>query len=165
MLEKIGAESKVWDKEMRRANQNIRLFRDFFRETPFWSNRPLFPHISFEKELALINYAEPLIDIYEKENEVIARIEIPGMNREDIKINSAENGIEVKAERKNDAEGEKEEGRYRIERSYSGFYRFFTVPASADTDKIDAHYKDGILELRIPKISKEAKKTKEIEIK
>ncbi len=156
----------VWDKEFAGANEMVKLFRDFFREEPFWSNRPLFPHLPLEKELALINYVEPLTDVAETEREIVAKIEIPGVEKEDIKINATEDGIEISAEKKDEIkEEDKKKGRYRIERSYSGFYRYFSLPENADSGKIEANYKNGILELKIPKIGKEAKKSKEVKVK
>ena len=156
----------VWNKEFARSNGMIRLLGGFFREEPFWSNRPLFPHLTLEKEIAFIDYIEPLTDIYDTEKEVKARIEIPGVEKGDIRISAVEGGIEIKVEKREESrEDDRKKGRYRIERSYSGFYRYFSLPDSADTEKIEAGYKNGILELRIPKTVKETKKVKEVEIK
>lgn len=96
----------------------VDLFRNFFSEDPFWSNKPLFPPLSPSKELALMNYIEPLSDIYEKDREIVARMEIPGVGKEDIKINATEEGIEVKCEKKEEIKDEyKKKGRYRLERT------------------------------------------------
>ena len=142
------------------------LFRNFFAEEPFWSNKPLFPPLSPSKELALMNYIEPLSDIIETDKEIKAKMEIPGVKKEDIKINATEDGVEVKCEKSGEIEEEdKKKGRYRLERTYSGFYRFFSLPENANVDKIEADYRDGILELLIPKTKKESKKEKEIKVK
>ena len=156
----------VWDREFARADQMLRLFKNFFKDEPFWSNKPLFPHIPMDKELALINYIEPLTDVAETEKEIITKIEIPGVDKEDIRISAANEGIEITAEKRDEIkEEDRKKGRYRIERSYSGFYRYFSLPEYADFDKVEASYKNGILELRIPKTGREAKKGKEIKVK
>ena len=156
----------VWGRDFTRANEMIRLFRDFFREEPFWSNKPLFPHLPLEKELSLIDFVEPLTDVCETKQEVMVRMEIPGVEKEDIQIHASSGGIEIKAEKKDEIkEEDKKKGRYRVERSYAGFYRFFSLPDNAEADKIEANYKNGILELRIPKTEQEIKKGKEIKVK
>lgn len=65
--------------EFRGVHDMVKLFRNFFREEPFWSNKPLFPQLSPSKELALMNYVEPLADIFETDKEVVAKIELPGI--------------------------------------------------------------------------------------
>lgn len=166
MLAKRNLPMTVWDREFARANQMVKLMRDFFREEPFWSNKPLFPHLPVDKEFALINYVEPLTDVVESDSEITAKIEIPGVGKEDIKLNATKDGIEIQAEKKDEIkEEDKKKGRYKIERSYSGFYRYFSLPENADVDKIKANYENGILELKIPKTAKEQKKAREIKVK
>ena len=152
--------------EFRGVNEIVKLFHNFFREEPFWSNKPLFPQLSPSKELALMNYAEPLADIYETGKEIVAKIELPGIDKDDIKIKATEDGIEIKGEKKDEIkEEDRKKGRYRLERSYSGFYRYFSLPDNADADNIDASYKDGLLEVKIPKTEKGIKKVKEVRVK
>ena len=152
--------------ELMRFDDAVKLFQNFFREEPFWSNKPLFPPLSPSKELALMNFIEPLSDIYETDKEIIAKMEIPGVKKEGIKISATENGVEVKCEKAEELkEEDKKKGKYRLEMTYSGFYRYFSLPENADTDKINANYQDGILELNIPKTKKELKKEKVIKIK
>ena len=152
--------------DMRGMNGMVQLFRDFFRDEPFWSNKPLFPHMDPSKELALMNYMEPLADIIEDEDKVTAKIELPGMDKEEIKINATEDGIEIKCEHKAEIKDEqKKKGRYRIERNYSGFYRYFSLPDNVDAGSITAKYENGLLTLEIPKTKKPSKKSKEIKIK
>lgn len=156
----------ILEDEFRGVNEMVKLFRNFFREEPFWSNKPLFPQLSPSKELALMNYVEPLADIYETGKEVVAKIELPGINKEDISIRATDDGIEIKGEKKDEVrEEDRKKGRYRLERSYSGFYRYFSLPDNADANKIDASYKDGLLEIKIPKTGKETKRIKEIKVK
>jgi HSP20 family molecular chaperone IbpA len=156
----------IFGAEQVRVNSAVNLLSNFFRDEPFWSSKPLFPPLGPSKELALMNYIEPLSDIIETDKEIKAKMEIPGVKKEDIKINATEDGVEVKCEKSGEIEEEdKKKGRYRLERNYSGFYRYFSLPESANVDKIEADYKDGILELVIPKTKKESKKEKEIKVK
>jgi len=103
------------------------------------------------------NYREPLGDIWETDKEVIASVELPGLDKKDIQVNITDDALEIKAERKMEKE-EKKKGMYRVERSYSGFYKCMPLPAEVEADKAEATYKNGVLEIHIPK--KEAKKSK-----
>src|SRR3989344_5037188 len=140
MLTKKESETSLWNGEFSRTGPVVRLFRDFFREEPFWSNKPLFPHLPLEKEMALVNYIEPLTDIVESANEIAAKIEMPGIDKENIKIITTKDGIEIQAQKQDEIKEEDKEG-------------------------IEAAYRNGILELKIPKRKKEETKTKEIKVK
>ncbi|MCB9362085.1 Hsp20/alpha crystallin family protein [Candidatus Woesearchaeota archaeon] len=101
------------------------------------------------KDVVQSEFRSPLSDIWEEKDKIHAKIEIPGVDKKDIQINATEHDIEVKVEKKEEKKTEKK-GMYRYERSYSGFYRKFTLPHTIDPDKIQAEYKDGILELSAP---------------
>lgn len=104
----------------------------------------------------------PAVDIVENEDELMLDVEIPGIDKKDIKI-GVENGVlSISGERAFSNEV-KEENCHRIERSYGSFYRSFTLPTSVDSEKIDAGYKDGILKIRMPK--REEAKPRQIEVK
>jgi len=119
-----------------------------------------------EKKFPLEKYRRPLVDIVEKENEIISKIELPGVDKKDIKINVSESGLEIKVEKKEEIrEEDKEKGYSRIERSYKGFYRYCPLPESIDTEKVEAKYEKGILEVIMPKKEGAKKKTKTIEVK
>ena len=104
----------------------------------------------------------PAVDIFEDENSIVLRAELPGMKKEDVKINLENNVLSLRGDRKFDKEVKKE-NYHRIERAYGSFCRSFTLPTNVDKSKIEANYKDGVLEVTVPK-SEEAK-PKEIEIK
>lgn len=108
-------------------------------------------------------FREPLSDMWETEDAFMIHIELPGVNKEDIKLNITERDLEVKVEKKEEVSTE-EEGFKRMERSYRGFYRRFTLPEEVDKEKIDASYENGILKIKLPKTEKSKKKEK-IEIK
>ena len=103
----------------------------------------------------------PSVDIFETEGEIVVKAELPGMNREDITLNLEKNLLTLKGERRFEKET-KDENYHRIERSYGGFSRAFSIPATVDEEKIRADYKDGVLKIVLPK--KEQAKPKQIRI-
>jgi HSP20 family protein len=103
----------------------------------------------------------PAVDIYETDNEILVQAELPGVERKDIALQLENNVLTLKGERKFEKETS-QENYHRIERSYGGFSRAFTIPTTVDDDKIRADYKDGILKIALPK--KEQVKAKQIKI-
>src|SRR3989338_5091277 len=107
-------------------------------------------------------YRYPHAHIKEKENEIIIEVELPGMRKEDIEINSDEYGVEIKAEKRAKIEkGSKDE--YSKQKSYSRFYRRIALPAEADHNRLKAAYNEGILELGMLRKRLKARKSVEIE--
>ncbi len=98
---------------------------------------------------------KPAVDIVEHENEYIAKVELPGVNRDNVKITMQDNVLTVRGE-KNQEKKEKEANFHRVERYYGSFQRSFTLPTSVRNDAIEAEYKDGILTIHMPK-AEEAK--------
>ena len=103
----------------------------------------------------------PSVDIFENENEVVIKAELPGMNAKDIDIRLENNVLILKGERKFEKET-KEENYHRVEREYGTFSRSFALPTAVNTDKVSADYKDGVLKIVLPK--KEEIKPKAIKI-
>lgn len=101
------------------------------------------------------------VDIKDTPDAVLVKAELPGINKEDIKVNFSNNLLTIRGERKKE---EKEEGSnfLRIERSYGSFSRSFTVDIPVKQDGIKARYQDGVLEITLPK--EEDKKKKEFTI-
>ena len=142
--------------EMRRLQRELdRSFGDFWDSESYKS---LPDHTGKKGSLAL---RSPLTDLEETDKEVIAKFEMPGVDKKDIQLNITEDKIEVKVEKKQEAKVEKK-GFYREERSYRGFYRAMALPSNVIPEKAKAKYKDGVLEVTIPKT--EAKKKNKIEI-
>ena len=104
----------------------------------------------------------PSVEMYEKDENFIVRAELPGVKKEDIDISMTGDNLTIKGERKASTEV-KEEEYHRCEVCYGSFARSINMPAAVDTDRIEATYADGILEVRLPK-AKEAVPAK-IEIK
>lgn len=126
-----------------------RMFDDFFR--------------SDRDESSLLAQAwKPAVDIVEEDDAYVAKIELPGVNKDDVKITMQDNVLTVRGEKKAEKKG-KEENMHRVERFYGSFQRSFTLPSSVKNDKIEADYKDGILTINMPKA--EEAKPKQIEVK
>ncbi len=103
----------------------------------------------------------PVADVSEAKDGYTVKVELPGMKQEDIAVSVEENVLSVKGERKREAETN-EEGYSRTERVYGSFERQFTFPTTVDTEGIHASYRDGVLEIRLPR--KEEAKPKTVKI-
>ena len=104
----------------------------------------------------------PPVEIFEKEDTLVLRAELPGMLQEDIELH-VENGVlTLKGEKRRETDV-KEESIHRAERYFGTFVRTFSLPTTVDVDKIRAGYKDGVLEVVLPKA--DTAKPKRIEIK
>jgi HSP20 family protein len=103
----------------------------------------------------------PAVDIYETENEVVLKAELPGVEQKGIDIQVENNTLTLHGERKLERDT-KQENYHRIERAYGSFYRSFTLPGTVDQEKIRADYKDGVLTILLPK--REETKPKQIKV-
>jgi HSP20 family protein len=90
----------------------------------------------------------PAVDVLEKGDNLIIKVELPGMKLEDIAVSITEDTLTIKGERKPES-GIKEEDYFRSEVSYGGFYRSIDLPFSIDTKSIEAVYEDGILRVTL----------------
>jgi HSP20 family protein len=104
----------------------------------------------------------PQIDISETDKEFMIKAEIPEVKKEDVKVNVENRVLTIQGERKQEKE-EKGKKFHRIERYYGSFVRSFTLPDNVDETKVTATFKDGMLNLQIPKIAET--KPKAIEVK
>ena len=100
----------------------------------------------------------PRVDIIEEDKAFEVHVAVPGMNKDDFKIDLNDNYLTISGERKFNRE-KKEENFYSVETNYGTFSRSFTLPENVDADKISAKYVNGILEVTIPKDEKKALKT------
>lgn len=105
----------------------------------------------------LAGFKQPLSDIKVKKNVIVARIALPGINKKDVLLNVGKDFIEVKVEKKEES---KEEGRGFLmqEKSYSGFFRRLPLPMPVNSSKMESSFRDGILEIRMPKAELREKK-------
>lgn len=130
------------------------LFEEWFED--FWS-RPLIrrwrPNFTRLRSALL---EAPALDVYEQKDDVIVKAEIPGLTKDEIDITLEGNTLTIKGEKKKEEEV-KEEDYYRCERTYGAFSRSIDLPVAVQMDKVNASFKDGVLEIQLPK-SEQAKK-------
>lgn len=104
----------------------------------------------------------PSVDIVEKEDRYVISADIPGLNKEEIKLDVKDGMLTISGEKK--YEDKKEEENYiRVERRYGRFERSFNLPKNLNAESVSASYKNGVLEVNLPK--KEEAKPKQIDIK
>ena len=103
----------------------------------------------------------PSVDIYENNDSVVVKAELPGVERDQISVEVKDGILTLRGERKSEKEV-KEESYHRIERSYGNFQRSFSLPVSVEQDKVTARFKDGVLEVILPK--KEQARPKQIQV-
>ena len=104
----------------------------------------------------------PAVDLYKEKDDIVVKAELPGMEKDNIELNLSDNRLTIRGEKKKEEEVKKE-GYYRSERSYGSFVRTLELPSEVQTDKVKAAFKNGVLEIRLPK-TEEAKK-KETKVK
>lgn len=112
-----------------------RLFQDFGRGSD---------------ELMTTGTFVPPVDIYEDEHSISLRLEVPGVQENDIDIRLENNTLTVRGQRNFEKE-EKEENFHRIERRYGAFSRSFTLPNTVDSEKVEANYENGVLKIKLAK--------------
>jgi HSP20 family protein len=103
----------------------------------------------------------PTVDIFETDNELVLKADVPGVDLKDIDIRIENGTLSLKGERKFERE-EKNKGFHRLERSYGSFVRYFTVPDTVDSENVEADYQGGVLTITLPK--KEIAKPKSIKV-
>jgi HSP20 family protein len=92
----------------------------------------------------------PVVDLYEKDDNFVIKAELPGVTKKDIAIDLKDRVLTLSGERSYE-NNVKEENYYRRERSYGKFQRAFTLPADVDSDRIKAEFNDGLLQIEVPK--------------
>lgn len=103
----------------------------------------------------------PAVDIYETNDSFVVSADLPGLNKDEIQIDLKDNTLTLKGEKKFEEKVSKD-NYIRVERAYGSFVRSFTLPQNIDPEKIKAKYKEGVLEVTIPK--KEEAKPKQIKV-
>ena len=122
--------------------------------------RSILPAPSLESEKTFSNW-KPAADIYDHDDKIVIKAELPGVNKEDIHVDLKNNILTLEGERSIEKEVE-DESFYRRERFHGKFSRSFVLPRGLDPEKINADYKDGVLNIEISK--PEEKKVKKISV-
>jgi len=133
-------------------------FDRFFGEP----TRPFFRWPSLWKRAPEIGWY-PEIDVFEKDDRLVTKIDLPGMKKEDVKVEIADGQLAISGERKREAE-EKGEDFYRSEREYGSFYRSVPLPEGAKIEDVKATFTDGVLEVSVPLPARPEAKMRKVEI-
>ncbi len=103
----------------------------------------------------------PKVDVVERDEDILVKAELPGVDKKDLDVSVTDNTLTIKATTRE--ETEKEEGEYHRHEIVSGsFARSILLPAEVDGDKAKATFKDGLLELTIPKVAKAKRRKIEV---
>lgn len=129
-------------------------------DEPFW---PSFrrPWRAFAAHRA-ISWS-PEIDVFEKDNRLIAKVDLPGMKKEDVKVEVTDGHLAISGERKSETE-EKKDNVYRCEREYGSFYRAVALPEGVKIEDVKATFSDGVLEVSVPLPARPEAKVRKVEI-
>ncbi len=94
----------------------------------------------------------PPVEVLEKGDNLVVRAEIPGVSKDDVNVTLSNDTLTIEGERRQESE-DRGEGFYRSERSYGRFLRTIPLPEGVDTEKVDASFKDGVLEVTVPLVA------------
>lgn len=133
-----------------------KLFDDFF------GGFDLSPWAPVERRLAAA--FTPHVDVSETDKEIKVSAELPGMDEKDIDVSITRDALTIRGEKKEEKE-DKGKDFYKMERSYGSFTRSIPLPVEVDTDKVQATFKKGVLEIILPKSAKAIQETKKIPVK
>ena len=128
------------------ADEMDRVFEDFgfgrrWLTQSFWRHAP-------HRGLATGLWS-PEIEVYQRNNDLVVRADLPGLNKEDVTVDLADNAITISGDRHHEHETE-HDGVYRSERTYGTFCRTIALPEGAITEQAKATFKDGVLEITMP---------------
>ena len=122
-------------------------------------NRSFWPSLRVTE----LDEISPSVDIYEEGTDVVVKADIPGMDKKELKVDLTDDVLTISGEKKKEEKIEKKDY-HRYERSYGSFCRSFRLPEGINTEKIEAHYNDGVLKVRLPKTEEAKKHTKKISV-
>ena len=136
-----------------------RMFDEFFRR-PF----SLLTRAPWMKSLSEIEQVTlPHVDVYEEGGNVVVKAEIPGIAKEDLDVSFKENILTISGEKRKEEKVENKDY-YQMERSYGSFSRSVYLPTEVKSEEASAIFRDGVLEIRIPKTEESMEKVKKISI-
>lgn len=159
---------------VRREERGISPFEESFLESPFQMMRRFrdemdrmfsefgFPSLAtspFERIRSMI----PAVDVWETDQDVKVRADLPGVEPENLEIYTTDDSLSIRAESKKEEES-KERGFYRAERRYGRFERTIDLPVNVKPDQAKAAFKNGVLEITLPKTEKAKERMKRIPV-
>jgi HSP20 family protein len=146
------------------ADEMDRIFDDFGFGRAGFGSRPtsgfpsLWQHGSREWQTWT-----PEVEVFHRDNELVVRADLPGLSRDNVKVDVTDDRITIQGERKSEHE-EKREGLYRSERSYGSFSRVIPLPEGTITDQAKATFKDGVLEITMPAPPEQVRRGRRLDI-
>lgn len=105
----------------------------------------------------------PEVEMFERGTDVVVRADLPGLTKDDVNVEVADNGITIEGERK-DENVKKGDGYYRSERTYGKFYRRLPLPHGVKAEDAEATFSNGVLEITMPAEKREQKKSRKLQI-
>jgi HSP20 family protein len=105
----------------------------------------------------------PKIDVFEKNNCLVTRVDLPGMKKEDVSVEVTDGHLALSGERKREIE-EKKDDDYRSEREYGSFYRVVPLPEGVTLEDVKATFSDGVLEVSVPLPARPEAKARKVQI-
>jgi HSP20 family protein len=105
----------------------------------------------------------PQLEVFERDGQMIIRADLPGLGKDDVKVNIEDNALTIQGERRQEHE-ENREGWRHSERSYGSFYRSIPLPEGIDAAQAKANFRDGVLEITMPAPKREERRGRQIEI-
>jgi HSP20 family protein len=147
------------------GGEGFGLLRQMTSELDRMLESPVWPTFAWPALGAAKNAAawSPGIDVFEKDNRLITKVDLPGLKKEDVKVELTDGHLVISGERKTEAE-EKKDDFYRCEREYGSFYRAVPLPAGVKAEDVKAIFTDGVLEVTLPLPARPASAVKTIEI-
>jgi HSP20 family protein len=115
-------------------------------------------------EAAELRAWSPTIEVFEKNNRLVTKVDLPGVKREDVKVEVTDGRLTISGERKRETE-EKKGNVYKSEREYGSFYRSVPLPEGVKLDDVNATFADGVLEVSVPMPAEPETKVRKVEIK
>jgi HSP20 family protein len=131
----------------------------FFSESEW----PVFRFPALGKWRGLESAWNPEIEVFEKDNRLVTRVDLPGLKKEEVKVEVTDGHLAISGERKRETE-EKKEQFYRCEREYGSFYRAVPLPEGVKLEDVKATFADGVLEVSVPLPAKPEAKVRTVEI-
>ena len=158
ITEKKGEKQGELQKSTSPFEEMEHLFDDFFQRRFFAPS--FFPRFKFP-ELTNVSTS---IDMFEDGNDLVIKAELPGIKKDEINVDFTDDIVTISGEKKTEEKTERKDY-YRVERSFGSFVRKLRLPVEIQVDKTNASFKDGILEIRMPKSETKKPKSQKIAVK
>jgi len=149
------------------ADEMDRIFDDFGfgrARLPRWERTWLTaPARDLDLWTANVELWAPNVEVFQRNTELVVRADLPGLSKEDVKVDVTDEAITIQGERRREHEEERG-GVYRSERSYGNFKRVIALPEGAITDQAKATFRDGVLEITMPAPPEQVTRGRRLEI-